>query len=116
MTKEEFLKIVEEEGNYYEWIQNGIKCTIERSPLNLHWNGYIFLEEIHYFYKNVYEDLLNINVHGGITYSDINEDGLYKIGFDCNHSYDIGLISFEMGIEYFIINAVYRTKDIDIQK
>ncbi len=98
-------------------IHNDIKCFIRRCLGNLHWCGYILLEE-KYLYFNAstavteYEDLCDINVHGGITYNSITNDNLYQIGFDCNHSDDIGLMSIKYPEIHmnFSKNATYKTK------
>lgn len=34
------------------------------------------------------ETIYNITVHGGITYTNHNEDGTYTYGFDCAHAGD----------------------------
>lgn len=67
--------------------------------------GYVKIPSDYPFYKNISEFLVNKNgevevtslespefeldVHGGITFSEINESGEFWIGFDCAHSMDI---------------------------
>lgn len=54
--------------------------------------GYIVLPPDHpYFEKCVYEfdeALLELDVHGGITFSDYLDKDTYAIGFDCAHAAD----------------------------
>lgn len=116
MTKKDFLKIVEQEGDHYKWIHNGVQCFIRRCRGNLHWCGYILLEEKH-LYFNV-EDICDINVHGGVTYNSITDDNLYQIGFDCNHSDDFGLMALKYPDIHmsFSKNATYKTKQFVIDE
>ena len=51
-------------------------------------NGYVGLPKWHPFFGRHY-DTLPVRVHGGITYSQYNEElKLWIIGFDTNHSGD----------------------------
>lgn len=111
MTNDEFLKIVKEEGYYHEWIHNNIKCCIRRCPDNLHWCGYVFLEEIHEFYGGD-KSLFDIDVHGGVTYNDMTDDNLYKIGFDCNHYNDLAYILIKYPDSHTLRSpsSTYKTK------
>lgn len=53
-------------------------------------NGYVGIPKWHPFYKKDYSELNKyINIHGGLTFSDFNEDkSLWVIGFDTNHYND----------------------------
>ncbi len=46
--------------------------------------GYVFLDKNHPEYG---DDFSEINVHGGVTFTG-EEDGFWKVGFDCGHSND----------------------------
>jgi hypothetical protein len=52
-----------------------------------HWCGYICIPKDHAWYGKE-RDGIDCNIHGGITYSEEEEDGFW-IGFDCAHAYDM---------------------------
>jgi hypothetical protein len=49
-------------------------------------NGYVILPKEHPFHGVEY-DILNeyVNVHGGLTYSNVDKNGNWKVGFDTAH-------------------------------
>jgi hypothetical protein len=52
-------------------------------------NGYVILPKEHPFYGVEYDILNNyVSAHGGLTYSDTDEDGNWKVGFDTAHAWD----------------------------
>ncbi len=52
-----------------------------------HLCGYVLIDKNHPDYdKDMMES--DLDVHGGITYSMIEEDGFHHVGFDCAHSGD----------------------------
>jgi len=69
----------------------GIKYRVLRMP-DGYWNGYVFLPKGHFLYGKLYydEEIENLNVHGGITYSnfDYGEGSSWMLGFDTSHWYD----------------------------
>jgi len=51
-------------------------------------NGYVGLPKWHPYYKLHYDNI-PINIHGGLTFSELDEDeDLWVIGFDTNHFMD----------------------------
>ena len=58
---------------------------------NGYYCGYVKIPTLHPFYGEKYQDLEDIDVHGGLTFSgyldDIGEDK-YLLGFDCGHAGD----------------------------
>lgn len=46
--------------------------------------GYVRIPEGHRFYGTDYDDI-RANVHGGLTFSSMDEDGSWVIGFDTSH-------------------------------
>lgn len=87
MNKEELYTIIEKEGDYKEIFIKGIKCTIKRHPSLGTLCGYVYLTK-HFNEWGKYYDELDIIVHGGLTYSQ-QEDEYWVIGFDCAHSEDL---------------------------
>jgi hypothetical protein len=82
-------KIVEEEGDYLEWIytaQNGVQynCHIKRNGVLLSLCGYVIVERGNLLYGKDYLDLNFINVHGHLTYGLTKEEHTVY-GFDCGH-------------------------------
>lgn len=113
MTKKDFLKIVEQEGDHYKWIHNGVQCYIERNDF-LSWCGYINLEDRHTFYNTSY-DKINVSVHGGLTF-DEHFEGFRRIGFDCNHASDLSLLCFNYPALYRNNNFTYKDKKFVINE
>lgn len=70
-----FLAEGEHEGFQWAVLHNGMgfRC------------GYVCIPENHPWFE---ESDLNVEVHGGITYSQSSHDGSWWIGFDCAHSSD----------------------------
>ena len=71
-------------------------------------NGYVILPKKHPFHGIDY-DIINlyVDVNGGLTYSDTDENGNWKIGFDTAHSWDTP----EMWPEEAVIKETYRLRD-----
>lgn len=53
----------------------------------LRFNGYVLLPKGHVCYKVQYDDI-NVEVHGGLTFSEMSPDGYWKVGFDTFHASD----------------------------
>ena len=79
-----------------EWEVHGFKCRVLDSPFQ-GYNGYVAVPKGHPIHGLSYNDF-DINVHGGVTFSDFGEDKpnkegeilwpnpeLYWIGFDTAH-------------------------------
>lgn len=73
----------------------GFKCEIIEIDFGIlvippYHNGYVILEKGHPWFEKDYNTLEDIGVeaHGGLTYSEAEPDGTWKIGFDTNHYYD----------------------------
>jgi hypothetical protein len=114
LTKEEKLEswgegewVLEPDEALFEW--KGIKCSIIRlydryadgrlgkTLGNL--CGYIQLPNGHEFEgKDIFSDEVSIEVHGSLSYLELEKDGHYWMGFDCAHSGDIapGLEAFKL--------------------
>lgn len=81
----------------------GFPCVLNRNEMGV-WCGYVGVPSGHPWHKKHYHDLEELNeveVHGGLTYSDhlqgalgpdcTNSDEsnwLWWLGFDCGHSFD----------------------------
>ncbi len=84
-----------EEPDEVLFVHEGIKCRIIRiiakdgaeHIFGGHLCGYICIPKTHFLYGKKYDDY-NIDVHGGLTYSQLEADDEYWIGFDCGHSGD----------------------------
>ena len=105
LTSEEKL----ESWGYGDWVEEadealftykGIKCCVMRmavwegSPRQLslgQLNGYVKIPDDHpLFGKDIYEEEVEIEVHGGLTYGgDLKDNGDFWMGFDCAHSGDL---------------------------
>ena len=66
----------------------GLKCEVIRCKGIGHLCGYVTLPEWHPWANLTTCDLIDVDVHGGITFAQQTDDG-YVIGFDCGHAGDI---------------------------
>jgi len=108
MNKEELNKIIESEGDYFEW-KNQFKCFIIRNPIKA-WCGYVLISKD---YPIDSDTIIDVDCHGGVTYHKFDEKGL-TIGFDCAHAGDI-----VPNLDLFWSDDdgnVYRTKEFAIDE
>lgn len=86
--------------------ETGLPCLIVRGPYGA-WCGYVGISEGHPLFKKDYSGLYDIDVHGGLTFSngcqhsddegygvchlpDEGEpDNVWWLGFDCSHASDL---------------------------
>jgi hypothetical protein len=92
MSKEEKLFLFGdgewiEEPDYNEFNHKGIDCKIVRNDVGA-LCGYILIPSNHSWHSKDYADI-HCDVHGGLTFSKLFDDGEFWIGFDCAHSTDI---------------------------
>ena len=93
----ELADIVNKEGDFEEWIDplSNYTCRISRMIQFQHWNGYVRIPDTHPCFGKGYDDI-DVNVHGGLTYSDdhfpnyssVTKDGYWILGFDTGHAWD----------------------------
>ncbi len=57
-------------------------------------NGYVSIPEGHKFYGKNYDELCELDVNGGLTYSQSEESG-WVVGFDTAHSFNDGVLHDE---------------------
>lgn len=76
-----------DEPDYVAFMHNGIRCEIMRNCVGAIC-GYIIVEANHPWHTKDYHDI-DAEVHGGLTFAQLDEDGSYWVGFDCAHSGDI---------------------------
>jgi len=84
MNNDKLKKIIESEGNFYEWT-NTLKCFIQRNQMDV-WCGYVTIPKS---FPLDFKKEINLDCHGGVTYQDINTDGDLVVGFDCGHHGDL---------------------------
>lgn len=88
-----------DESDLVEFEHFGLKCKVIRQAtpepdtkeLHMfggHLCGYVSIDKDHAYYEKNYSDL-DLEAHGGITFGDFHDDGLYWIGFDCGHCMDV---------------------------
>jgi hypothetical protein len=97
-----------DEEHRMEFKHAGLDCLLSRNPEMFNWCGYVGVPKDHPLFGKTYDDVyewtkktdLEIDVHGGLTYSDqcqgkichMTEDPGDKVwwfGFDCAHAYDL---------------------------
>lgn len=72
------------------YINEKVKLMLSRNRVETEWYcGYVGIPKSHILYHISYEKYgepdIELQVHGGITYTCLEKDGLYWIGFDCAH-------------------------------
>lgn len=106
MNKKEWE--LEDDEEVFEY--KGFKCEVIRHPALGSLNGYVFIPKGHRYFGKDYDDLRDIECHGGLTYSKTQED-FTKIGFDCAHYTDyVPCIPFHFGDEVYR-NMTYVKKE-----
>ena len=90
----------DDEPNRVEFEHAGLPCILHRGGSGA-WCGYVGLSPGHRFHQTHYRELQDIDVHGGLTYSEEcagcichvpkpgEPENLWWLGFDCAHSYDM---------------------------
>jgi len=86
----------EGEPDHAEWIQepSGYRCRITRSDTTGTLCGYVGIPKGHRFWGIGYDegndevDAISEDVHNGLTYSDMGDDGWWYFGFDTAHHTD----------------------------
>jgi hypothetical protein len=106
MNKGDLKILIESEGDYFEWI-NTLNCFIRRNSMGA-WCGYTIIPKS---FPLDFEQEINLNCHGGITYQSINTDGNLVVGFDCAHHGD--LIP-KLGVNFDF--SIYRDKQYVIDE
>ena len=130
MNKEEYQKIIKEEGDYMELKSSGLPCVIRRAKEMGHWCGYVGVpqnsklngKDYYYYSENelniskLEEAINNITVHGGLTFAGKLKEGdlMHYFGFDCSHLGDLNRLCFD----YPDIkpDAIYRDKSYVIKE
>ena len=90
------------EPDRLEWRHAGIPCLMVRHSWSGHWCGYVGVSPEHPWHGKSYSDeAVNVNVHGGLTYSDEchgkvchdaqpgEPEHVWWFGFDCAHCLDL---------------------------
>ena len=109
--------IIEKEGDSHEWVytaKNGIayNCKMRRNETLLTWCGYVEVTIDNSLHEKHYDDL-DLDVHGGITFSDYMDNN-WSFGFDCAHYND--MIPFYVKLLKNEFGNTYRTKEYVISE
>lgn len=123
MTEDDFFKLIEIEGDEYDWvvtvevedIKYELDCKIMRHDSLKFWCGYIEIPKRDELYKLHYNDdkFPKLYVHGGVTFTDFIYDKWY-IGFDCGHYGDLSIINLKYINDR--MGGVYRNKEFVISE
>lgn len=72
-----------------DWVHEGYKCAATRSWAGS-WHGSVRIPGGHPLHGKPYDDpgILDLDVHGGISFAEDCDKHGYLIGFDCMHSRD----------------------------
>jgi len=109
-----------DEPDLAEWNdkETGYRCVICRQPSG-YLCGYVGVDKGHQLWKQTYNDM-NFFCHGGVTYSGLIENimeeidankGLWFIGFDCGHFYDVRpLVNFKISPDLLELLSGSETK------
>lgn len=80
----------ESEPDTAEWYdaRTGYKCRIERQKSSGTLCGYVGVFKGHTAHGAMYQGYPHVEVHGGLTFSDTDKNGVHWFGFDTAHSGD----------------------------
>ena len=76
------------EPDWIEFEVYGFKCYAKRHDSMGHLCGYIVVDGTHPWHALTYNDLNDVEVHGGLTYSSAMPN-YTTFGFDCAHAGDL---------------------------
>jgi hypothetical protein len=97
-VKRIFAKI-KSEPNFFEGEYKGYHYRIVRTETMGILCGYVGIPKGHRYYKKKNYDDIDIDCHGGLTFSDWHylpdPEHLWWIGFDCGHAWDFVPFMFE---------------------
>lgn len=76
-----------------DWMYKGLRCVVLANHEVGHRCGYVGVGKEHICYGRDYDEVLGIDIHGGLTYSKAAQDypvksDLYFFGYDCGHCGD----------------------------
>lgn len=96
----------------------GYECEAIRVKNLGTWCGYVYIPLdhpiLHDYCKccNKYHKIDELDVHGGVTYSRLESNEAFGIGFDCAHSFDFAPSYLSMfNNSMFIQGATYKNKE-----
>jgi hypothetical protein len=100
------------EPDSWEGEESGLKCRIVRVKWSGHLCGYVGVPEGHPLFQREYNNCpSDIEVHGGLTFSDhFKDDDRWYFGFDCAHLGDLQPYQFERDGHSFARDT-YKTFD-----
>jgi len=81
----------EDEPDRAEWVhENGLKCRIVRNQITGTLCGYVGVPKENMHFGAGYDEIgtSDLDIHGGLTYSDDGDDGWFYFGFDTAHADD----------------------------
>ena len=102
----------DDEPDNAEWFDEDTKymCQIRRN-VNLSLCGYVGIPKGHPLwgvkYDDAYDYIQELNVHGGLTYSEMGKGDWWWFGFDCAHAGD--LVPFALIYSTKTRDETYRT-------
>lgn len=109
------------EPDRLDFIHQGLACMMIRTPPG-HWCGYVGVPDTHVGFKKPYDDIVDVEVHGGLTYgapcaghichvpAPGMPDNVWWFGFDCTHLGDIspGMFKYRTSEFYHMSHEYYR--------
>ena len=94
---------------------DNMPCMMKRNSVGS-WCGYVGITKNHPWYGHGYDDIVDIDVHGGLTYArksnniifyERKGEALWWFGFDCAHYNDFSPALYKYGFSR--LNNTYRT-------
>lgn len=101
------------EPDHILWLDaiTGYRCIIRRSDVTGALCGYVCVPRSHPYHGKSHTDIDDIDVHCGLTYSELCDDsGQWILGFDCSHADDLCPVSPFSWASYR--NITYVEKEI----
>ncbi len=106
----DLIQTMIKEGSEESFEYRGYKCQALRMGRLHHINGYVELPVGHKYHGMNYDNI-PVDVHGGLTYSRLDGNGSWKIGFDTAHYGDLSLHNLILFRDdsFFAEESTYRT-------
>lgn len=113
------------EPDALDWVDEatGFKCQIRRNDRMGILLGYVGVPPGHPAFGWCYDDapLVRIEVHGGLTYANPGDAGLWWLGFDCGGAFDYppGMVAYLRSVRDIDADRLYdrnNYRDIDYVK
>ena len=90
-----------------QFTYSGFQCLTRRTAMGIAC-GYVGLPRSHPYHGKRYDAINDIEIHGGLTFSGYGKgwnDGLWYLGFDCGHAFDLDDLPTSLTIPPYVLKS-----------